>query len=133
MARRAAARHRQGRRVGCGYFRRPPAAGLSVAACELRAEAHTGRLDAKACEAVLEAAGHAALARARAGGLTEREVEVLRSLARGRSMKEIARELAISPKTVHHHLQHIYAKIGVGTRAGATLYAMEQGYTAPLH
>ena len=45
-------------------------------------------------------------------------------------MKEIARELGISPKTVDHHLQHIYAKIDVGTRAGATLYAMENGYTA---
>ena len=79
---------------------------------------------------MLEAAGHVAKPGPRHDTLTEREVEVLRSLARGRAMKEIARELGISPKTVDHHLQHIYAKIDVGTRAGATLYAMENGYTA---
>jgi len=145
---------------GSGYFRRPPAAGLSIAArvlgaadhyhaliearphraalapsqaaASLRAEAQAGRLDARACEAVLDAAGHAAVT-PRAGVLTERETEVLRQLARGRAMKEIARDLAISPKTVDHHLQRIYGKIGVSTRAGATLYAMEQGYTAALH
>jgi DNA-binding NarL/FixJ family response regulator len=58
---------------------------------------------------------------------------MLCSLAQGRSMKQIGRELAISPKTVDHHLQHIYAKVGVTTHAGATLYAMEQGYTATFH
>jgi len=146
---------------GSGYFRWPPAAGLSVAARILAAadhyhaliearphraalardaaaraltgEAQAGRLDARACEAVLEAAGHPAPAKARGTSLTEREIEVLRTLARGRSMKEIARELGIAPKTVDHHLQRIYAKIGVTTRAGATLYAMEQGFTAALH
>jgi HD-GYP domain-containing protein (c-di-GMP phosphodiesterase class II) len=145
---------------GSGYFRRPPAAGLSIAArvlaaadhCHaliearphraalppeqaaraLRVEAQAGRLDARACDAVLDAAGHAAGA-PRAGVLTERETEVLRVLARGQSMKEIGRTLGIAPKTVDHHLQRIYAKIGVTTRAGATLYAMEQGYTAALH
>ena len=110
-----------------------PALARDQAARDLMGEVQCGRLDARACEAVLEAAGHAGAARPRASTLTEREVEVLRSLARGHSMKEIARELDIAPKTVDHHLQRIYAKIGVGTRAGATLYAMEQGYTSVLH
>lgn len=58
-------------------------------------------------------------------GLSEREVEVLRLVARGLSIKEIAHQLIIAPKTVDNHIQHIYAKIGVTTRAGATLFAME--------
>jgi DNA-binding NarL/FixJ family response regulator len=111
--------------------------GAEQAAHELRGEARAGRLDARACDAVLDAAGSAGHRPARgaapAGTLTEREVEVLRHLARGLSMKQIARDLAISPKTVDHHLQRIYAKLGVTTRAGATLHAMEQGYTAALH
>jgi DNA-binding NarL/FixJ family response regulator len=42
-------------------------------------------------------------------------------------MREIAKALTISPKTVDGHLQRIYPKIGVSTRAGATLYALEHG------
>jgi DNA-binding CsgD family transcriptional regulator len=60
-------------------------------------------------------------------GLTARELDVLRQLARGKSMKEIARALGISPKTVDNHLQNLYGKIAVKTRAGATLFAMEHG------
>jgi DNA-binding NarL/FixJ family response regulator len=59
--------------------------------------------------------------------MSERQVEVLRLLARGNSMKQIAARLFISEKTVDNHIQHIYARIGVSTRAGATLFAMEQG------
>ena len=44
-------------------------------------------------------------------------------LARGRSNKEIARLLSISPKTAANHVEHIYAKLAVGSRAAATLYA----------
>jgi DNA-binding NarL/FixJ family response regulator len=58
-------------------------------------------------------------------GLTDRETEILRLLARGRSKKEIARELVIAPGTVHTHVTHIYAKIGSSTRAGAALFAVE--------
>jgi DNA-binding CsgD family transcriptional regulator len=58
--------------------------------------------------------------------LTPREADVLRLVARGRSNKEIAKRLIISPKTVDNHLQHIYEKIGVSTRAAATLYAVEK-------
>jgi DNA-binding CsgD family transcriptional regulator len=42
-------------------------------------------------------------------------------------MRETARALSITPKTVDGHLQRIYPKIGVSTRSGATLYAMEHG------
>ena len=59
--------------------------------------------------------------------LTAREVEVLRLAARGMSNKEIGAALSISPKTADHHIQHIYDKIGVSTRAGAALFAMEHG------
>jgi DNA-binding NarL/FixJ family response regulator len=46
-------------------------------------------------------------------------------LARGMTIKEIAAELVIAPKTADNHIQHIYNKIGVSTRAGATLFASE--------
>jgi HD-GYP domain-containing protein (c-di-GMP phosphodiesterase class II) len=60
-------------------------------------------------------------------GLTEREVEVLRLIARGLVIKEAAAALFVSPHTVRHHLEHIYQKIGVSSRAGAALFAMENG------
>jgi HD-GYP domain-containing protein (c-di-GMP phosphodiesterase class II) len=98
------------------------------AAGELRAEARTGRLDGEAVEAVLAAAGHERTRRAeRPAGLTTREVEILRLLARGLLNKEIARRLGVSPKTVGNHVQHIYAKIGVSSRAAAGLFATEHG------
>lgn len=59
--------------------------------------------------------------------MTAREVEVLGLLARGRSNKEIARLLSISPKTAANHVEHIYAKLAVGSRAAATLYASQHG------
>jgi DNA-binding NarL/FixJ family response regulator len=60
-------------------------------------------------------------------GLTPREVEVLRLLARGLSNKSIAERLVISPKTVGNHIEHIYAKINASNRAGASLFAMQHG------
>jgi DNA-binding NarL/FixJ family response regulator len=63
-------------------------------------------------------------------GLSEREVEVLRLLARGYTMKQIAAELVISFKTVDRHVQNIYTKINVSTRAAATLFAMENNLLA---
>ena len=98
------------------------------AASELRAEVRSGRLDGDAVEAVLGAAGHRA--RRRAGGvsgLSAREVEVLRLAARGLPSREIARRLVMSPKTVGNHIEHIYAKIGVGNRAAASLFAVQHG------
>lgn len=59
--------------------------------------------------------------------MTAREIEVLRLAARGLSNKEIAARLVISPKTVGNHVEHIYSKIGVTSRAGAGLFAMQHG------
>jgi HD-GYP domain-containing protein (c-di-GMP phosphodiesterase class II) len=105
-----------------------PARSAVEAAAELRADVKTGRYEADAAEAVLGAAGHR-VARRREGpaGLTPREVEVLRLLARGLSNKEIAARLTISPKTVGNHAEHIYAKINASTRAAAALFAMQHG------
>ena len=58
-------------------------------------------------------------------GLTEREVDILRMLCRGLSRREMAQQLVISEHTVRHHLEHIYAKVGVGTRVAAVLFAVE--------
>ena len=63
--------------------------------------------------------------REQVGGLSAREIEVLRLVARGRSIREIAKDLVISPKTADAHIRHIYSKAGVSTRAAATLYAMQ--------
>ncbi len=105
-----------------------PARTADDAAVELRAEARAGRLDPEAVEAVLGAAGHRVLRRREGpAGLTQREVEVLRLLARGLSNKEIAAALVITPKTVANHVEHIYAKIGASTRARASLFAMQHG------
>src|SRR5207248_9884408 len=92
-----------------------PAFAPDQAAEELLTDVEAGHLDADAANAVLAAAGH----RVRPTrhefpcGLSEREVEVLRLVARGRSNKEMAKELIISEKTVGHHVQHIYTKIDV--------------------
>ena len=61
------------------------------------------------------------------GGLTEREVEVLRLVASGLNLKETARRLVISDHTARHHLESIYGKAGVSSRAGVTLFAVESG------
>jgi HD-GYP domain-containing protein (c-di-GMP phosphodiesterase class II) len=105
-----------------------PARSAEEAAAELRAGVRAGHLDADAVEAVLGAAGHR-VARRHGGpaGLTQREVEVLRLLARGLSNKEIAERLVISPKTVGNHVEHIYRKIDASTRAAAGLFAMRHG------
>jgi HD-GYP domain-containing protein (c-di-GMP phosphodiesterase class II) len=95
---------------------------------QLRAEATAGRLDGEAVNAVLRAAGRRAPARREwPGGLTAREVEVLGLLARGHSNKQIAQRLAVSPKTVSSHVEHVYLKLGISSRAAATLYATQHG------
>ena len=62
--------------------------------------------------------------------LTERELEVLRLLAGGRTKRQIAAELVVSQSTVHTHTVHIYAKCGVSTRAGLAMFAMREGLSA---
>jgi two-component system catabolic regulation response regulator CreB len=66
----------------------------------------------------------------RRNGLTERELEVLRLLARGVDGSGIARQLVISPKTVASHLQRVMAKLGVHSRAQAVARAYEDGLIA---
>jgi HD-GYP domain-containing protein (c-di-GMP phosphodiesterase class II) len=98
------------------------------AATRLRAEASAGKFDAEVVEAVIGGAGGPAKARrAYPDRLTAREIEVLTLLAHGQSSKAIAETMVVSPRTVGHHIAHIYDKIGVTTRAGATLYAMRAG------
>lgn len=105
-----------------------PALSAEAAAAELRADVKAGRLDTEAVEAVLGAAGHrVARRRDRPAGLTAREVEILRLVARGLSNKQIAAILSISPKTVANHVEHVYAKIDVSNRAGAGLFAVRHG------
>ena len=108
---------------------RPHREGLSPteAADALTGEARAGRLDPDAVTAVLEAAGHRSPALDRPAGLTDRELEVVRLLARGRQTKQVARALQISVKTADYHIQNAYRKMGVSTRAGATLFAMQHG------
>jgi HD-GYP domain-containing protein (c-di-GMP phosphodiesterase class II) len=104
-----------------------PALGEAAAEAALLGEADEGRLDREAVDAVLAAAGHAVRPRPRElpAGLTERELEVLLVLVRGESNPEIAAQLGISAKTVGHHVQHVYEKAGVRSRAAATLWAYE--------
>ena len=109
-----------------------PAIDRDAAVRALRAESRAGRVDGRAAEAVLEAAGHRPRRRTEAvAGLTAREIEVLGLLARGNSNREIAGALVAALKTVDSHVQRIYAKVGVSTRAGATLFAMQHGLVGP--
>ena len=109
-----------------------PALAPEAAADELRGEVEAGHMDGDAAEAVLGAAGHRTKPTQRGlpGGLSEREVEVLRLIARGFSNREVAERLYISPKTVGHHVQHIYQKIGVSTHPAATVFAMQHDLLA---
>lgn len=106
-----------------------------AAAISLRAEARGGQLDATAVEAILSAAGQArrSAPTTAIAGLTGREIEVLRLVSRGLSIKEVARALGIAPKTADNHIQNLYSKIGVRTRAAATLFAVENGLIGPEH
>ena len=99
----------------------------AAAEAELRREAEDGRLDAEAVDAVLAAAGHRVPRRPSElpAGLTRRELEVLLALALGRSNQAIADELGISAKTVGHHVERVYRKAGVRSRAAATVWAFE--------
>lgn len=68
--------------------------------------------------------------------MTEREVEVLRLAAQALTVQAMAKRLVVSEATVRHHLEHIHDKLGVTSRAGAVLFAAENGllleeYPAP--
>jgi HD-GYP domain-containing protein (c-di-GMP phosphodiesterase class II) len=104
-----------------------PAIDAPAAEAELIREAEEGRLDPEAVDAVLAAAGHRVRQRPRElpAGLSKRELEVLLVLVRGGSNQQIAEDLGISAKTVGHHVQHVYQKAGVRSRAAATVWAFE--------
>jgi HD-GYP domain-containing protein (c-di-GMP phosphodiesterase class II) len=106
-----------------------PAVGSAEIADTVRAEVSEGRLDRAAADAVLAAAGHRRIGTGRSGGwpagLSDREIDVLRLIARGRTNKEVAAALYLSAKTVGRHVENLYAKIGVNSRAGAAVFAME--------
>jgi HD-GYP domain-containing protein (c-di-GMP phosphodiesterase class II) len=142
---------------GSGYHRGTAGPALSLAACilaaadayqamgqsrpyrpaldqpertsQLQREADAGRLDRVAVRAVLGAAGERIrpVRTSLPTGLTEREVEVLRLISRGASNRVVARELVISPKTAGRHIENIYAKINVSSRASAALFALQNG------
>lgn len=105
---------------------RPPL-DAPAAEAQLLRESREGRLCPEAVAAVLGAAGHRVdgRSRERPGGLTDRELDVLRALAAGQSNQEIGDGLGISGKTAGHHVQHIYAKVGVHSRAAATVWAFQ--------
>lgn len=65
--------------------------------------------------------------------LTDRELEIILLLAAGHSVPEMAALLEISPHTVENHKRHLYAKLGVGTRAHAVSRAAQLGLTEPVH
>jgi len=107
-----------------------PARAMGDAVAVMREEAKAGRLDPTAVDAVIAAARGAApkpRCAPRRTTLTERELEVLRLVARGKSNPEIGELLGISRRTAQHHVEHTYDKIGVHSRAGAALYAVENG------
>jgi HD-GYP domain-containing protein (c-di-GMP phosphodiesterase class II) len=110
---------------------RPYRAALSPlrAAERLGEEVRSGHLDPDAAGAVLAAVGHRVPRISRPGGLTDRESEVVALLAQGLQTKQVARALGISVKTADRHIQNAFRKLGVSTRAGAALFAMQHGLT----
>ena len=108
-----------------------PALSAEAAAAELGRDVAAGRLAPEAANAVLVAAGQPGRRVIRPAGLSERECQVLGLVARGLATKQVARRLGISPKTCDHHIQRVYGKLGVSTRAGATLFALEHGLISP--
>jgi ATP/maltotriose-dependent transcriptional regulator MalT len=103
-------------------------------ACQALGDEESAELELDAARATFESLGAApalhdlgSRTRTSPAGLSTREVEVLRLLARGLSNREIADQLVISEHTVSRHLQNIFGKLGVGTRAAAGAYAFEHG------
>lgn len=105
-----------------------PALNRERAAAELRQAARQGELDGTAVDAVLAAAGHRTRRKPSApAGLTPRELEVLALAARGSTTRALAVSLGISPKTAENHIENIYSKVGISSRAEAAMFAMQHG------
>src|SRR5262249_47574816 len=109
-----------------------PAHSPDAAADVIRRAARAGRLAGDAPSGAMARPGRRVRPARREAvvGLSERKLEVVRLLAGGNSMKQMAGRLSNSEKTVDTQIQHIYAKIGVSTRAAAPLFAMEQDLLA---
>jgi ATP/maltotriose-dependent transcriptional regulator MalT len=110
-------------------------------ACEALGDGEGAALERAAARATFSELGAAldlanlapaprALNPARAHGLTERELQVLRLLATGGTNKAVAQKLGLSEKTVDRHVSNIFGKLGVASRAAATAYAYEHGLIA---
>jgi DNA-binding CsgD family transcriptional regulator len=111
-----------------GHFRAELAEGrehLAFAIPELEAMKMTPALE-RALALQERLSGRAPARPSYPDGLSEREVEVLRLIARGQSNKQIAEELVLSVRTVERHIANVYAKIGASTKAQATAYAFSQ-------
>ena len=110
-----------------------PALSAPRAGEHLVREVAAGRLPRDAVEAVLVAAERAPPPRRRGvwpAGLTDREVDVLRLVVRGESHRDIAASLGLASRVVATHVNDMYDKLGVQTRAGAALFAMHHGLLA---
>ena len=106
----------------CHELGDPASAGLELDhACRMFRELGAGPDLAKANELIRRRAPAAR------GGLTAREVEVLRLVATGATNRRIAEELVISEKTVARHLSNVFTKLGISSRSAATAYAYEHG------
>jgi HD-GYP domain-containing protein (c-di-GMP phosphodiesterase class II) len=109
-----------------------PASSREAAARELRDMVRAGRLHGPSVDAVLAAAGHRGRRKPTApAGLTAREVEVLGLVARGATLREVGARLGIAAKTAGNHVERIYAKAGVSSRAEAAMFAMQHGLLTP--
>jgi HD-GYP domain-containing protein (c-di-GMP phosphodiesterase class II) len=106
-----------------------PAMTEQEASNALRAQVQEGLLDRNAVDAVITSVGHRGpwTRRTATIALTEREIDVLRLVAREHTNPSIAEALGISPKTVERHVTHIYQKTGVSSRAGAAIHALDNG------
>jgi DNA-binding CsgD family transcriptional regulator len=93
---------------------------------EFLGEGREGRTEQREADSLPPERNGSGPARGYPRGLTEREVEVLRRLAGGKTNGEIAEELHVSVRTVERHIANIYAKIGARGRANATAYALTQ-------
>ena len=101
--------------------------GPAEATVAVRAMSQSGELDPSAVDAVLAAAGAPRHRRTPPAALSPREAEVVRLVAIGRTNPEIGTLLGISPRTAQHHVMNVYQKLGLESRAGLALYAVEHG------
>jgi DNA-binding NarL/FixJ family response regulator len=104
-----------------------PAYSRERAEAELASLVKAGALDGDVVSAVVADDPRSAPRRVRPAGLTDRQLDVLRLVARGLSNREIGTALVISPRTAERHVQDVYQRIGVSSRAAAAMFAMQRG------